>query len=416
MRKIVSFTILNNEADIIESFVRYNMTYIDKMIILDNGCTDYTIKILQLLHDEGYDIEIFDESLVDFEQYQMMNKYLRLVNERYAPDIIIPLDADEFLMSERGGIRDLLEELPLDRVYRVMWRTFVMSDEDGKSGFVCRDMRKSYLHKDGKVIIPANLVEKHQMVLTVGQHDVTGTEGLTVETLTEFQMAHYPNRTMEQVKVKSLCHSIRYANYLNRRNGESIHRNVYARACAEHIHDRESAWFQAILKQRMANWQSGDIEVHPMNLDAVPQLKEFRMRYGNLGRIDIALSLYDLAKVMAIKAYNLSIERKFSAASTVLVYGTGYEATHLLDGFPQDLVNVRAYINSDVDMELTMFQGRLVISPKFVKFFRFDKIVLASRRYYSEMRSALVEEGIADEKLCGAEYILNESIRRLEAT
>lgn len=46
MRRIISYTFLNNEADIIEAFVRYNMTYIDKMIILDNGCTDHTIDIL----------------------------------------------------------------------------------------------------------------------------------------------------------------------------------------------------------------------------------------------------------------------------------------------------------------------------------------------------------------------------------
>ena len=412
MRKIVSFTILNNEADIIESFVRYNMTYIDKMIILDNGCTDNTVEILRLLKNEGYDIDIFDESLIDFEQFQIMNKYLRIVNEKYAPDIVIPLDADEFLTTEHETVRDILEQLPLDKVYRALWRTFVMSEDDGNSGFVCRDMKKSYLHKDGKVIIPANLIEKYQMILTVGQHNVVGKNGLEVETLSNLQMAHYPNRTIEQVKAKSLCHSVRYVNYLNRATGEGRHRNVFAKACVEHIDDFNNEWFQSIIMERMKTWQGGKIETRPVNLDS-PEFRDIEIKYKNMGKINVPLNLYNLAKIMAIKAYNLRIQKKLVEAPTVLIYGTGNEATHLLDGFPHDLVNIRAYINSDLNLELTMFNGRLVISPKLIKFFGYDKIILASVKYCDEMREILLSEGIADEKICGAEYILNESIRQL---
>lgn len=44
--KIVSFTMVNNEAEIIESFVRYNYNFVDQMVIIDNGCTDNTIEII----------------------------------------------------------------------------------------------------------------------------------------------------------------------------------------------------------------------------------------------------------------------------------------------------------------------------------------------------------------------------------
>lgn len=50
--KIVSFTMVNNEAEIIESFVRYNYNFVDQMVIIDNGCTDNTIEIINRLKRE----------------------------------------------------------------------------------------------------------------------------------------------------------------------------------------------------------------------------------------------------------------------------------------------------------------------------------------------------------------------------
>lgn len=44
--KIVSITMVKNEVDIIESFVRYHLKIFDEMIILDNGSTDETVNII----------------------------------------------------------------------------------------------------------------------------------------------------------------------------------------------------------------------------------------------------------------------------------------------------------------------------------------------------------------------------------
>ena len=41
--KIVSFTMVNNESEIIESFIRYNYNFVYEMVIIDKGCTDNTI-------------------------------------------------------------------------------------------------------------------------------------------------------------------------------------------------------------------------------------------------------------------------------------------------------------------------------------------------------------------------------------
>ncbi len=45
-------TMVRNEEDIIETFVRYHSGAVDRMIIVDNGSTDRTPEILALIRDE----------------------------------------------------------------------------------------------------------------------------------------------------------------------------------------------------------------------------------------------------------------------------------------------------------------------------------------------------------------------------
>lgn len=79
---IVSFTMVNNESESIESFIRYNYNFLNKMIIIDNGCTDNTVEIINHLRfDEGYNIEIYDESLRAFDLYYFENKYMNMISE-----------------------------------------------------------------------------------------------------------------------------------------------------------------------------------------------------------------------------------------------------------------------------------------------------------------------------------------------
>lgn len=80
---------VNNESEIIESFIRYNYNFIDKMVIVDNGCTDSTIKIIYNLIAEGYDITVYDESLEAYDQYRLDNKYIDLIIKEFSPDLFL---------------------------------------------------------------------------------------------------------------------------------------------------------------------------------------------------------------------------------------------------------------------------------------------------------------------------------------
>ena len=164
--RIVSFTMVNNESEIIESFVRYNYNFIDEMVIIDNGCTDSTIKIINNMIHEGYKIKIYDESLEAYNQFRLDNKYLnKIINEMDA-DLILPLDADEFIIAD-GDPREELERLSLDKIYYVNWQWYVMTKEDDPNElFIPRRMkyclkRPAWNYSDGSPVTKVLVAAKY---------------------------------------------------------------------------------------------------------------------------------------------------------------------------------------------------------------------------------------------------------------
>ena len=70
--KLISITTIKNEADIIESFVRYHANIFDLMIILNNGSTDDTDDILDKLISEGLPIVTLMDTDKYFESFNII--------------------------------------------------------------------------------------------------------------------------------------------------------------------------------------------------------------------------------------------------------------------------------------------------------------------------------------------------------
>ena len=226
-KKIFSISMVKNEMDVIESFIRYHINIFDGMIILDNGSTDNTLKILSFLKNEGLPIYIFEDDNREYNQAIKMNYLLLKAINEFKADIIVPLDADEFLTSSNSGNpRKMLEEMKPSTFYMVKWKTYIPDfDKNKNEKFIPAKItfaRENKLDKHYKVIIPQELVKNYDAKLIKGNHDIIYDkkykELIKKFFITELNLAHFPVRSKEQFIswLNSLCD-------INRAENQSWH-------------------------------------------------------------------------------------------------------------------------------------------------------------------------------------------------
>ena len=56
--KLFGAAMLRNEADVVESFVRHNLSLLDGLLVVDHGWSDGTSEILDALIAEGLPLEV----------------------------------------------------------------------------------------------------------------------------------------------------------------------------------------------------------------------------------------------------------------------------------------------------------------------------------------------------------------------
>jgi hypothetical protein len=105
----VSLTMVKNEEDIIESFVRYNLRSIDHMFIADNLSTDGTVDILQALKAEGLPLTLTTDYDQALKQNDKMTAMYRDAFRKHSFEYVFLLDADEFLDLDRDEMISLRE-------------------------------------------------------------------------------------------------------------------------------------------------------------------------------------------------------------------------------------------------------------------------------------------------------------------
>lgn len=112
MFKIVSFTRLLNDDDILEAFVRHHAGHIDEMLFIDYGSTDRTLDILKALHDEGFPLRVFQSSAVSLDEIAANGWGYQLASQVMAADFVLFLGADEFIVTPKS--QPLATLLPSD--------------------------------------------------------------------------------------------------------------------------------------------------------------------------------------------------------------------------------------------------------------------------------------------------------------
>jgi len=207
--KIIAITMVKNEMDVIESFVRHTLSFADELIVCDHQSSDATREILEKLRIEGLPIEIQTEYRAAHVQEEVMSRLLLVAANRGA-DLIVPLDADEFLLPrERGSARAVLESLSTDDVYRVQWRLLAPVGGDEKTFLLQRPLCSQRGFDQGrKCIVGGALARRLRPQITEGNHTIFVSDAAGRHTIPdepcELYLAHFFWRSTEQWRSKAL--------------------------------------------------------------------------------------------------------------------------------------------------------------------------------------------------------------------
>ena len=189
-------TMVRDEADVIAGTLRHLAGEVDHLIVADNGSVDGTREILAQLVDE-LPLTVFDDR--DLAYYQSA-KVSALADRAAAMGAVwvVPFDADELWLADRGRIRDVLAGLDAyDVAIAPLYNHFCTAiDPFGSDPFrtmVWRQPRAAPLVKVAFRWRPGAIV--HQ-----GNHGVTLPGGCQV--LTALEVRHFPARSPQQFSRK----------------------------------------------------------------------------------------------------------------------------------------------------------------------------------------------------------------------
>lgn len=409
---------VNNESEIIESFIRYNYNFVDRMVIIDNGCTDNTIKILRNLINEGYDITIYDESLAAYDQFRLDNKYLNKIINEYNPDWILPLDADEFITGDANP-RKILESLPLDSIYYVHWQWYVMTDKDDYSdSFIPARMRYRFaspVQNEGaespetKCLIPAQYYKKMNLTLSMGHHKVFGNSKAKINIINNLRLAHYRAISEEQIISKTMCYTMRDISTM-KNNIETAQRTNQMAAISrgENMHN-------TVMEISRGGYQ-GKIVDSPINLSYCKK-ESLLMKYEHLSHESRVERIYNTGTEMAIRAYNSERSKSEKLGlKPILVWLDGIRNDGYLFPSPSNKAtllaaqyNVRGYITDCNEVKFLKVNYRLIVTPETMKFLPHDYIIVPDNTNLDLVKSFLSKYGV-DTNIVVTEH---EYIRKL---
>lgn len=210
-----SVSMVRNEADIVETFVRHNLAFLDGMAIIDHGSLDATLPILRSLAAEGLPLLLIESAATGYLQGPLTTAVARRVLERAGADVVLPLDADEFVKSPgRGALRRALAAIPPGMHGLLPWLTYVPDfaspavDIPARIAGARRRARERQVFL--KAVITRAILGTPTAVLGDGNHYVAAVEGQALEDAPPHArvraehaaIAHLPIRSADQLVAK----------------------------------------------------------------------------------------------------------------------------------------------------------------------------------------------------------------------
>lgn len=205
--RLIAASVVLNEIDIIEAFVRHNLSIVSKLLVIDNGSTDGTRQVLQSLVEEGLPLEVQDEPTVGYRNRLLFQNHLRkLAIANPEIEWFLPLDADEFLLAENAQELIPAQATPESPV-ALRWQSFAStSGDDAQEQNPVRRVRHRLVEEGWpwtKILLPRSLVLDETVKLLPGQHGVERNGQNLEPVFSDVQMAHFPIRSPASISPRS---------------------------------------------------------------------------------------------------------------------------------------------------------------------------------------------------------------------
>jgi glycosyltransferase involved in cell wall biosynthesis len=125
--KVALISMVKNECDIIELFLKINLRQLDHAYIFDHKSTDGTDLIIKKMINEGYPITYMYHQDDDFRQSDLITAATNQISKLGIYDYLVPLDADEFLATtdQFRSVKDAISvSLSTSSLGLIPWKTY----------------------------------------------------------------------------------------------------------------------------------------------------------------------------------------------------------------------------------------------------------------------------------------------------
>ena len=228
---LVGLCMLQDEADIVEYFVRANLRVLDHLVIILNPSIDGTVEILDALLHEGLPITVWRQPVNFYDQEAVLTRVAQHVQDVLAPEHLLALDADEILLvPDKAALLRALSAIPAGHIGSIPWRTHIPPRSDLPEGFdwtAWHECLNAELVQFYKIVIPMSGFDMLKHRIENGSHCLLYEDGDPVpQTVCPgVQIAHLPVRSRFQFSLKVLAN--RTAKLITHRVTRNGHKGVF---------------------------------------------------------------------------------------------------------------------------------------------------------------------------------------------
>ncbi|MFO1056688.1 MAG: glycosyltransferase family 2 protein [Dongiaceae bacterium] len=209
--RLAAITILRDECDVAEAFVRHHAALLDRLYLIDNRSSDGTAEILRRLAAEGLPIVLGRDAELRYYQGRMTTALIAAAQADGPWDCLLPLDADEFLqLEDRGALEAELARLPPAAAGLLMSDQYAPAADDdaAEPDPVLRIRHRAAAvpaqpPHHGKIVVTGRLAALPEMTVGEGNHHLLlAGRRLPERRLAAARVAHFPVRSAEQLVAK----------------------------------------------------------------------------------------------------------------------------------------------------------------------------------------------------------------------